>query len=139
MRYLLFFTPLVLGSCGPPLFAVTGFTQESFSPRADILFVVDNSESMQEEASGLATSFAAFVETLGVDESDFPTDDLSDAVSFYAASTDSGGAFINYQLAVITNLLKNEFVFSDVNAKVSSKVAPTPSRGVPNRSKCFRP
>lgn len=94
---------LLLISCNRyDMFAVSGFTQESFSPKADILFVIDNSDSMQEEASALATSFADFIGTLGDDEQDYPTDGLSDAVTFYAASTDSKGGFVNYQLAIVT-------------------------------------
>ncbi|MCA9567743.1 MAG: hypothetical protein KC656_07865, partial [Myxococcales bacterium] len=94
---------LVLASCNRyAMFNVTGFQQESFSPKADILFVIDNSDSMQEEASGLATSFAAFIATLGQEQADFPTDGLSDAVTFYAASTDGKGDFVNYQLGIVT-------------------------------------
>jgi hypothetical protein len=94
---------LALVSCNSyDLFNVSGFRQEAFSPKADILFVVDNSDSMQEEVSALATSFARFVATLGEDQADFPTEDLSDAVSFYAASVDSDGDFVNYQLAIVT-------------------------------------
>lgn len=97
------FPVLALVSCNSyDMFAVSGFQQESFSPKADILFVIDNSESMQEEASALATSFAAFIADLGAEQADFPTDGLSDAVSFYAASTDSDGEFVNYQLGIIT-------------------------------------
>lgn len=102
-RMMRFLPVLFLVSCNSyDLFNVSGFRQESFSPKADILFVIDNSDSMQEEASALATSFAQFVGALGEDQADFPTDGLSDAVNFYSASTDSGGEFVNYQLAIVT-------------------------------------
>lgn len=94
---------LLLASCNSyDMFALSGFTQESFSPKADILFVIDNSDSMQEEASALATSFASFIGTLGEEQADFPTSGLSDAVSFYSASVDGRSGFVNYQLAIVT-------------------------------------
>ncbi len=94
---------LLLCSCNRyDMFAVAGFVQESFSPKADILFVIDNSESMQEEAEALATSFSTFIADLGREQADFPTDGLSDAVRFYANSTDGKSDFVNYQLAIVT-------------------------------------
>ncbi|MEZ4316497.1 MAG: hypothetical protein R3F61_03300 [Myxococcota bacterium] len=84
------------------LFQFTGFEQEQFSTKADILFVVDNSDSMQEEAESLATSFAGFVGQLASQQQDFPTEDLSDAVTNYAAFTGDPNSFVNYQLAVTT-------------------------------------
>lgn len=84
------------------LFQFTGFEQETFSAKADILFVVDNSDSMQEEATSLATSFAGFVGQLSEETDAFPTETLADAVQFYAASTAAEGGFVNYQLGVTT-------------------------------------
>ncbi|MCB9678839.1 MAG: hypothetical protein H6737_27300 [Alphaproteobacteria bacterium] len=95
--------PLFLGSCNQyDLFQFTGFEQEKFSTKADILFVVDNSDSMQEEAEALATSFAAFVNDLAAEQQDFPTEDLSDAVSIYASYVGDPDNFVNYQLGVTT-------------------------------------
>ena len=91
------------------LFAFTGYEQESFSARADILFVIDNSDSMQEETEGLATSFAAFIERLSQEAQDFPTEDLSDAVDFYAnLAASEKGSVVNYQLGVVTTDVTND-------------------------------
>jgi len=93
--------PLFLAGCNQyDLFQFVGFQQEQFSTKADILFVVDNSDSMQEESEALATSFAGFVADLATQQADFPTEDLSDAVDNYAAFTGDPNSFINYQLGV---------------------------------------
>jgi len=92
-----------LTSCNQyDLFSVTGFEQEAFSAKADILFVIDNSDSMQEETEALATSFTNFINLLSAEQAGFPTENLSDAVSYYAQFSGKKGSYVNYQLAVTT-------------------------------------
>ncbi len=43
------------------LFRLTGYEQNSFSNRADVLFVIDNSDSMTPYATSLAINFGDFV------------------------------------------------------------------------------
>jgi hypothetical protein len=60
-------TPLLL-ACSDYEYAELGFDDEFYqaedAPPADVLFVIDNSASMAEEASRLATNFEAFVAVL---------------------------------------------------------------------------
>ena len=59
------------------------FDQEDLDPRAELLFVVDDSKSMQEEQEQLAANFSAFVEALAATDGDFQigvvTTDVSQA------------------------------------------------------------
>ena len=45
-------------------FHLAGYEQESFSNDADILFVIDNSSSMKEEAQSLGNNFNVFINLL---------------------------------------------------------------------------
>ena len=93
---------LVLGCNRYELFRLAGYQQEAFSNRADILFVVDNSTSMVEEASALATNFDAFVEDLSSEEADRPQQDLGDAVADYISVISQDVGYVDFQLAVTT-------------------------------------
>jgi hypothetical protein len=86
------------------MFRVTGFEQASFSNDADILFVIDNSDSMQQEATDLATNFDAFISKLTNSEtgSDVPRSTISDALDNYLRETTGDSLFIDYQLAITT-------------------------------------
>ena len=44
-------------------FHLAGYEQESFSNDADILFVIDNSSSMKEEAQSLGNNFNVYFST----------------------------------------------------------------------------
>lgn len=96
---------LLAGCNSYEIFRVTGFEQASFSNDADILFVIDNSDSMQEEATGLATNFDSFIGKLTNSEtgSDVPTETLADAVANYLRETTGDSLFIDYQLAITTS------------------------------------
>ncbi|MDP2311778.1 MAG: hypothetical protein Q8P41_02660 [Pseudomonadota bacterium] len=96
---------LLAGCNSYEIFRVTGFEQASFSNDADILFIIDNSDSMQEEATGLASNFDSFIGKLTNSEtgSDVPTETLSDAVGNYLRETTGDSLFIDYQLAITTS------------------------------------
>ncbi len=96
-------TILLLG-CNPyEVFRVTGFEQENFSNDADILFVIDNSSSMQEEATALATNFDVFINQLtSADGANVPRETLSDAVTNYIRENRGDSLYIDYQLAITT-------------------------------------
>lgn len=81
---------------------VAGFEQESFSSAADILFVVDNSQSMIEESSSLARNFDIFAERLQQQQAEQNFDGLADAVENYVELLTDRSAFIDYQLGVTT-------------------------------------
>ncbi len=85
------------------LFNQAGYEQASFSDDADILFVVDNSCSMAEEGSALASNFGTFIDQLTSAEGATPaTETLEDAVGNYITYTQERGKFIDYQLAITT-------------------------------------
>ncbi|MDP2306818.1 MAG: hypothetical protein Q8P18_12410 [Pseudomonadota bacterium] len=96
---------LLAGCNSYEIFRVTGFEQASFSNDADILFVIDNSDSMQEEATGLASNFERFIGKLTNAEtgSAVPTETLGDAVANYLRETTGDSLFIDYQLAITTS------------------------------------
>jgi hypothetical protein len=102
MRIVLPFVTLLMGCNQYEMFRLAGHTQESFSNRADILFIVDNSDSMTEEASALAVNFEEFALNLVEGDEEAGTDDLSDAVNDYIRFVGERTAFVNYQLAVTT-------------------------------------
>ncbi len=122
------------------LFQSAGFAQERFSTKADILFVVDNSDSMQQEAESLATSFAAFVGELAAQQADLPTEDLSDAVDNYAAFKGDPDTLINFQLGVTTtdaNAARGELTGSGVISRFDDDVPNRFARNVLCESTCF--
>ncbi|MBN1337577.1 MAG: hypothetical protein JXB39_16610 [Deltaproteobacteria bacterium] len=104
-------TPLVLaflatlaGCNSYEMFRVAGYEQATFANDADILFLVDNSPSMFNEAAALGLNFGEFVENL-VDPtsgSGMASDGLADAVDNYIIYVGQRGRFLDYQLAVTT-------------------------------------
>ena len=80
MRLLIVSLPVLLSSCNNnyELFRIAGFQQEGFSNKADVLFVIDNSDSMFEEAESLAVNFGSFLTNLtaGAASADEATDDM---------------------------------------------------------------
>jgi hypothetical protein len=70
--------------------------------RADVLFVIDNSESMGDEAVALAEGFGRFVQTL-VSRQQAPEEGgLVGAVDRYTGWTREPDAFVDFQLALTT-------------------------------------
>src|SRR4030095_4109664 len=94
----------LLGGCNSyQMFALAGYEQASFSNDADVVFVVDNSNSMWQESSERALNFNAFIEYLtDPNAGGFATDDLADAVDNFVSFTTRRGAEIDYQLAITT-------------------------------------
>ena len=92
------------------MFRVAGFAQESFSNDADILFVVDNSTSMQDEAEELALNFDSFIGRLAdPTQGAASADGLHDAVDNYLNFVDNRGRFIDYQLAMTTTDVETDY------------------------------
>lgn len=85
------------------MFNITGFEQATFSNNADILFVLDNSASMSQEASALGQNFNVFINRLASQNgSGDGVSGLGDAVDDFVADVSQRGAFIDYQLAITT-------------------------------------
>lgn len=85
------------------MFRLGGYAQESFSNDADILFVIDNSLSMTDEATALATNIGVFVDRLTNPEyTGITTEGLDDATDNYIEYVQNRGRFIDFQLAITT-------------------------------------
>jgi len=95
---------LLLAGCNQyEYFNVAGYEQAKYSNDADIIFVIDNSQSMIDEASALGLNFNVFIDTLTSEEgAQQVTDDLSDAVDNYISYVEERGRFIDYQLGITT-------------------------------------
>ncbi|MBA2320434.1 MAG: hypothetical protein H0V89_04695 [Deltaproteobacteria bacterium] len=94
--------PSLSGCNSYDLFRVGGFEQATFSNKADILFVVDNSESMTDEATALADNFSGFIADLQSTEDSRTYDGLSDAVTNYQSYVENRGAFVDFQFGITT-------------------------------------
>jgi hypothetical protein len=104
MRPLLTILAAVIGISGCnqyELFRLAGYQQENFSNKADLLFIIDNSDSMMEEAASLATNFDKFITQL-TENDQGEAEGLNDAVSDYIRFVRDRSAFVNYQLAITT-------------------------------------
>lgn len=85
-------------------FFVAGYEQENFNNNADIVFVVDNSDSMQPVAEDLALNINTFISTLTSEEaSNVSRETLSDAVANFIREVSGDTLLIDYQLAVTTS------------------------------------
>jgi hypothetical protein len=95
---------LLLAGCNAyEIFRVTGFEQANFTNDADILFVIDNSSSMQEESEALARNFDGFIAKLtSTDGANPATATLADAVGNYIREHEGDSLFIDYQLGITT-------------------------------------
>jgi hypothetical protein len=90
------------------LFRRAGHQQESFSNKADILFVMDNSSSMAENSASLAVNFGQFIERLAAKEEAQETDDLADAVGNYLDYVQNRAANLDYQFGLTTTSIEND-------------------------------
>jgi hypothetical protein len=125
---------LLAGCNSYELFRITGFEQASFSNDADILFVIDNSDSMQEESTALASNFDRFINKLtnSADGSNVPTQTLSDAVGNYIRETTGESLFIDYQLAVTTSsVYYDDGPTGDIDAGEAGTLAYNAAAGAP--------
>ena len=92
-----------LGCNNYDLYRRAGYEQASFSNSADILFVIDDSPSMTDEAESLALNIDTFIDILASEEgAEAVTETLSDAVDNYVTYVYDRGRFLDYQLGVTT-------------------------------------
>ena len=83
------------------LFRVAGYQQENYSNDAEILFVIDNSSSMQAESEELAIHFDTFIQFLTDPTQGGATyEGLDDAVDNYIRYVSERGRFLDFQLAI---------------------------------------
>lgn len=88
------------------MFRVSGFAQEEFTNDAEVLFVIDNSDSMQPYTEQLALNFDVFINNLtDPDGSGSGADGLTDIVDEYIRLSGRGG--LDYQLAITTTDVQN--------------------------------
>ena len=93
----------LVGCNGYEVFRVTGYEQANFTNDADILFVIDNSSSMQQEAEALALNFDTFITRLtSAEGANVGTSTLADAVDNYIRERSGDSLFIDYQLGMTT-------------------------------------
>lgn len=94
---------LLLAGCNRyDLFVTAGGPGEGRGNKADVLFVIDNSDSMYEESVALAENFGQFVQRLTGREAGVSTDGLPDAVDNYVEYVKDPALFVDYQLAITT-------------------------------------
>ena len=88
-------------------FNIAGYVQADYSNDADVIFIIDNSQSMVDESASLALNFNAFIETLTSEEGAAQsTEGLSDAVDNAVDASQERGRFIDYQLGITTTTAK---------------------------------
>lgn len=90
------------------LFVTAGGPGEGRGNKADVLFVIDNSDSMFEESVALAENFGRFVQRLTGREAGISTDGLADAVDNYVDYVQDPALFVDYQLAITTTDSAND-------------------------------
>lgn len=121
---------LLVGCNDYDTFRIAGFQQDSFSNQADVLFVIDNSGSMTEEAAGVVANLGAFVQDLADPNFVAPPDpDLSNDVERFVEYVTDRTSNINYQLAVTTtdaasrwgDLLGTPSVIAKTDSDVAAK------------------
>ena len=85
------------------LFMLAGYEQVSFSSEVDVLFVIDGSSSMSDEAASMLRNFDDFIETVaGESGAGNATESLADAVGNYISFTADRGRITDYRLAITT-------------------------------------
>ncbi len=110
-------------------FVRAGYVQDSFTNKADLLFVVDNSPSMTDEADALAVNFESFIGEFA--EAAPPTErpTLADEVGRYLEGITNRGGSVNFQIGITTTeswadigaLLGRNPVLSKVDQNVPRK------------------
>ncbi len=86
------------------------YEQATYSNKVDVLFVVDNSGSMQEEQEALADNFHQFIQNLNSaaeQERSFPHETLLDAVTNYLFFINNMGRYLNFHLGITTTDLSS--------------------------------
>ena len=100
----LLLAPLLLAACTNAYepFRVSGYAQEAFSNKADILFVIDTSGSMQDENAALGLKFDTFIRELTAGQDAPGTNGLVDAVDNYIEFASRRSSFIDYRIGITT-------------------------------------
>jgi hypothetical protein len=100
---------LALSGCNNyEMFRLAGYEQASFSNDADIIFVIDNSSSMTDEAEDLALNFQVFVDQLtSTDGGALPQGSVTEAVDAYILYTSQRGRFIDYNMGITTTSVED--------------------------------
>ncbi len=94
---------VVLAACNRyTLFHVETLPQDDFSNRADVLFVIDNSDSMLDETRALAENFGTFVDLVAGRDAQHGTDGLADLAARSIDEMGDRAAFADFQIAVTT-------------------------------------
>lgn len=94
---------LWLAGCNRYALFVVEDGRDKLGADADVLFVLDNSESMREESVALVESFVRFVDAVASFEAELEAigdDGLEDAVAGYIAEAGFAGGFVDLHLAV---------------------------------------
>ncbi len=113
----------LLGCNRYDLFRVAGYEQQSFNNKADVLFVIDNSDSMLPVSESMAVNFAQFIEDIDQEEQDRSYAGLADAVTNYADYVQDRSAFLDYRFSIVT---------TDPERGAGELVGPTVKRGEPD-------
>ena len=97
----------LIGCNNYEIFLVSGYEQASYSNDADVIFIIDNSSSMEDEAEALALNFRNFISYLTDLEEGAgrTTEDISDAVDNYITYVSDRGRLLDYQLAITTTTI----------------------------------
>jgi hypothetical protein len=94
---------LATGCNSYDLFRLAGYQQESFQNSADVLFVVDNSDSMLLVTQDLVENFGFFIQDIAALEAEIGSQQgLPDAVDNYVHFVQDRSAFVDFQFAVTT-------------------------------------
>ncbi len=106
---------MILGSCNPyDLTLHDRFAQSSFNSDVDILWVVDNSQSMARVQEEVRDNFASFINQFAnigdEDGTELDYDDLSDGTVAWAEFLQNQERFLNYRMGVITTDLFRDTV-----------------------------
>lgn len=113
------------------MFRLAGYEQASFSNDADILFVVDNSLSMTDEATTLAMNIEVFIDQLtNPEETGITTNGLKDAAGNYIEYVQNRGKFVDYNLAITSTDAAVDYgrLFGDI---------PIIEKGMPDEATAF--
>ncbi len=101
------------------LYRRAGYEQATFSNTADVLFVIDDSPSMTDEAESLALNIDTFIALLASEDgAEAKTDTLSEAVDNYLTYVYDRGRFLDYQLGVTTTSVQESDLPGDAGKLV---------------------
>ena len=87
------------------------YEQASYSNKIDVLFIVDNSDSMREEQEALSDNFHEFSQNLNSaaeQERAFPHETLYHAVSNYLFYINNLGRYLNFHLGLTTTDMSDD-------------------------------